>query len=266
MPFTFAHPAIVLPLHRVHRLSFTALVLGSMSPDFEYFLRLKPYSTLSHTMAGLLLFDLPVVIALAFLFHHLVKRPMILHLPSPFDRGLFPYAEASWRPVSVRSVLVFGYSALIGSFSHIAWDSFTHEGAPMVMRIALLQQRLVLGEWSIPVYKCLQHLSSMGGLLLIALFVWFAARKALAAGMSGGGGDAFPRLAQTVSLRAKLLFWTGVASSGLVTSVLYLTAAFGARLYMYPLQGIVPFLSGGMLGLLLMSLLAKARFIRNKTE
>src|ERR1700744_2163138 len=36
MPWTFAHPAAVLPLRKAlrSRLSFCALVVGSMSPDF----------------------------------------------------------------------------------------------------------------------------------------------------------------------------------------------------------------------------------------
>ncbi|WP_434297574.1 DUF4184 family protein [Clostridium sporogenes] len=42
MPFTFSHPAIVLHLEKKWNkyFSFTALILGSMSPDFEYFIYL----------------------------------------------------------------------------------------------------------------------------------------------------------------------------------------------------------------------------------
>ena len=41
MPFTFSHPAAVLPLRLLprHWFSLTGLVIGSMVPDFEYFLR-----------------------------------------------------------------------------------------------------------------------------------------------------------------------------------------------------------------------------------
>lgn len=39
MPFTFAHPAAVLPFAKKHskHISVTALILGSMASDFEYF-------------------------------------------------------------------------------------------------------------------------------------------------------------------------------------------------------------------------------------
>ncbi|NMD47764.1 MAG: DUF4184 family protein, partial [Propionibacterium sp.] len=39
MPFTFFHPAAVVPLLRVRVLVPAALVIGAMSPDFEYFPR-----------------------------------------------------------------------------------------------------------------------------------------------------------------------------------------------------------------------------------
>ena len=51
MPFTFAHPAIVLPFYKKPKFfSMTTLIIGSMSPDFEYFLRVKIKSDMSHTL------------------------------------------------------------------------------------------------------------------------------------------------------------------------------------------------------------------------
>ena len=54
MPFTFSHPAIVLPLKYLPKkwFSFTGLIIGSMTPDFEYFLRMKVKSDYSHTLNG----------------------------------------------------------------------------------------------------------------------------------------------------------------------------------------------------------------------
>jgi hypothetical protein len=46
MPFTLAHPAIVVPL-ALQRLILSALIIGSMTPDLEYFIRL---SDISHIM------------------------------------------------------------------------------------------------------------------------------------------------------------------------------------------------------------------------
>jgi hypothetical protein len=54
MPFTFAHPAIILPLYKKpHLFSMTALIIGSMVPDFEYFLKVAVKSALNHSLAGI---------------------------------------------------------------------------------------------------------------------------------------------------------------------------------------------------------------------
>lgn len=76
MPFTFSHPAIVLPITRLPNrfVSATGLIIGSLTPDFEYFLRLNLHSAYSHTIAGVFWFDLPLGIILAFLFHLIVKK------------------------------------------------------------------------------------------------------------------------------------------------------------------------------------------------
>ena len=62
MPLTFAHPAAILPLSRKSRyIHFSALVLGSMAPDFEYFLRGQPMGEIGHTLTGFIWFNLPLV-------------------------------------------------------------------------------------------------------------------------------------------------------------------------------------------------------------
>jgi hypothetical protein len=79
MPFTFSHPAAVLPLKYLPKkwFSVTGLVVGSLTPDFEYFIRMRIYSSLSHTWTGLFFFDLPLAIILASVFHLLVKDQLI---------------------------------------------------------------------------------------------------------------------------------------------------------------------------------------------
>ena len=48
MPLTFAHPSAILPFSRISRyINFSAMVFGSMAPDFEYFLRGQPMGTLA---------------------------------------------------------------------------------------------------------------------------------------------------------------------------------------------------------------------------
>src|SRR5574338_195989 len=88
MPFTFSHPAAVLPLGYFPKrfISMTGLVIGSTAPDFEYFIRMKNRSYYSHTWLGLLWFDLPLVIILAFIYHGIVRNMFLDDLPVIFTK------------------------------------------------------------------------------------------------------------------------------------------------------------------------------------
>lgn len=169
MPFTFAHPAIILPLNKYQKFfSFTALVVGSVAPDFEYFIRFQPKSTVSHTLLGVFIFNLPLTLLLGYLFHRIVKKNFIQHLPSPFDSWFKIIADQDWNIYSLSGLFIFIYSALVGILSHILWDSFTHIHGFFVAHIPLLSTTIV---WNIPLYKILQHLSTLLGMVIILLFL-----------------------------------------------------------------------------------------------
>lgn len=51
MPFTLAHPAAVV-FFKNKKFNLTALILGSMAPDFIYFLNFRPYGNLGHQILG----------------------------------------------------------------------------------------------------------------------------------------------------------------------------------------------------------------------
>ena len=46
MPFTFSHPAVILPATYLDKKYYclSALIIGSMTPDFEYFIRMRDFS------------------------------------------------------------------------------------------------------------------------------------------------------------------------------------------------------------------------------
>ena len=96
VPFTAAHPMAVLPLIGRLRLDPTCLVIGSMAPDFEYFVRAGQMSTISHTWLGLVAWNLPVTLILAFAFHYLIKWPLVLIAPSPIARRAAVLASRPW--------------------------------------------------------------------------------------------------------------------------------------------------------------------------
>lgn len=128
MPFTFlSHQAVVLPLKlRAPRaVSGTALVLGSIAPDVEYFLRTYPTGTVGHTWIGQLTFCLPVTLVLYWIVTRIVARPLAVHLPDGGDLRLSEYALLREQPAGARQWLTVATSAIIGSVSHVVLDKLS---------------------------------------------------------------------------------------------------------------------------------------------
>lgn len=174
MPFTFAHPAIVLPLHALQRrcFSLTALVAGSLSPDFEYFLRMQIHSSHIHTLWGLLYFDLPLGLILAFLFHNIVRDPLLDNLPGFLRRRVSVYKTFRWNHYFRTHVFVVLYSLLIGAASHLFWDAFTHSDGFFVKQCSFLKGSIYVAGIHIGYWKILQHGSTLMGfaVLFFALY------------------------------------------------------------------------------------------------
>jgi hypothetical protein len=124
VPFTFSHPAAVIPLRRAG-LVFSALVVGSMAPDFEYFFRLTRLGHTSHTFPGVITFTFPVALAVLLLFHLVVKWPLISLLPRALQSRLVaPARQFRWGPPSRTMVVLL--SLAVGIATHLAWDGVTH--------------------------------------------------------------------------------------------------------------------------------------------
>jgi hypothetical protein len=121
LPFTLAHPAAVLPLVRRRWVDATCLVIGSMSPDFEYFLHAARYHGFGHTWLGLFVWCLPVTLASAAIFHALILPALLCAAPEALARR---FANTRWR-LSLASIPC----ALIGATTHLVWDGFTHVGS-----------------------------------------------------------------------------------------------------------------------------------------
>lgn len=176
MPFTPAHVSIVLPLLRIRPqlVSATALVIGSMAPDFEYFLKMKVSGEHGHTLLGILYFDIPITIVLAFLFHGLVKRNLIANLPVFFQYRFHEVVSLDFKQYFKSHYWVFIISAGVGSFSHIVWDAFTHNDGFFAQRIALYKQVAIPFDGvRYPLFYALQQLSTMVGLTILFLYIWF---------------------------------------------------------------------------------------------
>ena len=93
MPFTPSHAAAALLLRRAFRtLPPAALVLGTLSPDFEYLLRLAPRGRFGHSPEGLLLFCLPASLAAWLLYLRLIRPALRELLPPGLAAAVGPSA------------------------------------------------------------------------------------------------------------------------------------------------------------------------------
>ena len=174
MPLTFAHPAAVLPFSRSSKyVNFSALVLGSMAPDFEYFLRGRPSAEIGHTLIGFLTFNLPIVVMVYFIYHMWIHKTLWSHLPSILQESPVQKPRSS----KVLHIIVLLYSALFGMITHVVWDSFTHLNGFMVRKLSILTYNVQVLDFSIPIFKLLQHGSTLVGLLIIISYMYIRAKK-----------------------------------------------------------------------------------------
>ncbi|MGY1857478.1 DUF4184 family protein [Modestobacter sp. SYSU DS0290] len=139
MPFTLAHPAVVLPLLRTPLVP-SALVAGSVAPDLPYYASLQwlggDYNlTLTHELSSVLWLDPLIGLVLLAAFQVVVKRPLLALLPPAAAGRAVPAARGfRWRsPVALASIAV---SLVVGAASHVLWDDVTRApGAPWSLRL-----------------------------------------------------------------------------------------------------------------------------------
>ncbi len=166
MPFTFlAHQAPVLPLKiwRPQWFSGAGLVLGSMAPDFEKFVRGDVNSRFAHTLLGQVVYCLPVSVLVYLLLTRVVAAPLARFAP---DLGVLRVRDYA-RVLAARRQerwATFAASTLVGSFTHVLWDGVTH-GDPRVVAIApFLGNRVItLGGRAVESAGLHQLAASLGG-------------------------------------------------------------------------------------------------------
>jgi hypothetical protein len=176
MPFTFSHPALIVPFlyarKRYQWISATGLIIGSMAPDAEKFFRLKLASQHSHTVASIFYFSCPVSLGLAFLFHWLVRRPLIAHVPAVLHQRLNKYANFNWLSYCRRHPWGVLFSILLGSALHLFWDSFTHDNTVLTSAVPYADDLVWVGNKTMPLWQLVALGSSVAGGLINGLAIW----------------------------------------------------------------------------------------------
>ncbi len=173
MPFTFSHPAIVMPIadRLKQNVSVTGLVIGSTVPDLEYFIRMKGLSIYSHSWAGLFWFDLPLGLLIAFFFHNFLRNPLIVQLPLFAQKRFQPHLRFNWNRRFLQSTLIVVGSFFFGSLSHLFWDRFVHTGARFLESF-FEQYTAVSDDDDFLVYYLFFGLNSLAGLFFLRRRFW----------------------------------------------------------------------------------------------
>jgi len=171
MPFTVSHAAAALPFRRLRPI-WPALVIGTLAPDFEYFLRLSDEDRMGHHLPGLLIVTLPLAVLAFWLFESYIREPIVELLPGGLQRRLPDVKRQSWfgRWDRFAAVVVW---ITVGIATHIVWDWFTHSHTWIWENWDWLEEYVAVPYHApVMVAKLVQYASSLLGLAV--LIVWFA--------------------------------------------------------------------------------------------
>jgi hypothetical protein len=170
MPWTFAHPAAVLPLRRLcpRWLSLPALILGTLAPDLGYYAGLLDWSTFCHTPLGIAAGCLPLgLVLLALLLRF--SRLLTVLIPAPHRQIVRGQLQRPARALPIE-LAVAVLSILLGAATHVLWDSFTHAGRWGVALAPFLDEpAFIAAGRQFRVFNVLQHLSTALGLAAMAV-------------------------------------------------------------------------------------------------
>ncbi|MCX4750684.1 DUF4184 family protein [Kitasatospora sp. NBC_01287] len=192
MPFTFSHPAAVLPLMRGLRgrgpLVASALVAGSMAPDLPFFAEswhpgLFRRGALTHRWWAVPTVDVVLAGVLVAGWQGLLRRPLLGLLP---PRWAAPALAATERRAAGggpgERAAWFALSAALGAAGHVGWDAFTHSGRAGVRLLPALERRVA----GVPLCTVAQYGSSA---LALAGLGGYLARELRAAATAPLTGD-----------------------------------------------------------------------------
>lgn len=168
MAFPLAHPAAVLPLRRIKWLNFPAMVVGAVVPDLGYiFFQLN--NDFSHQALGSVVFGLPAGGLILAAFYG-ARTPVLTRMPRALRRSVLPVCERPPGPLWIAAL-----SLLIGIWTHVVWDSFTHNDGWAVEHLPILLTPLFeFSQRTARVCNLLWYASSFvgAGWLFVAFEKW----------------------------------------------------------------------------------------------
>ena len=166
MPFTYvSHQAPVLAIkwRWPAAVDGTAMVMGSMAPDWSYALHGTPLAFDAHGGWGLVVFCVPAAVVAAAILRRMA--PVLFgYVPSP---PVLPLRQLGVLGLRRPRLAVSLASGLVGALTHAVWDLFTHDGSWGPRHIAWLRSTAVeVAGHSQTWAGMLQYASHVGGALV----------------------------------------------------------------------------------------------------
>ena len=170
MPFTLSHIAFALPIKRLwsDKISSTGLVIGSMLPDVEYYLRMRMYGTWGHTLMGIVLYELILGVLIAYIFHGMIKTPLLDHMPLYIKSKYNKAYALDWSMYFREHWVKIIVSLYLGILTHLFWDIFTHEEG-YIFGINISWVDSLIGGY--PIHSWLQLILSLMGMIVILGYI-----------------------------------------------------------------------------------------------
>ena len=161
------------------------------------------------------------------------------------NKRLSVFKKFDWPRHFKENFLIVIASILFGTATHIVWDNFTHENGQFVQNMDGLQNHINIVGYSVPVYKMLQHASTViGGLIIIYALLQI------------------PKYKSTVKQKTMFHFWLIVSVVTLLIVGGRLITGLDFRQYG---NVIVTMITGGLVGLVLASALINFNFTTSLT-
>lgn len=215
-----------------------------MAPDFPYFVLLTDMTRSWHTVPYFL-YSVPAGVAMLWVFHHFLKRPVLSLCPESVQVRVSEDDTYSFWPLP--RILWIAVALIIGAITHIVWDDFTHRHGYFVEHWAAL--RMHTPWWPHrPMYSFLQGFCSLIGLgLLGVVFLRWLKRAPLVRRLPD---------AAVPSLTRFLIVMVGAVTAAVLGSAYGLLEAGRFPQYsrnVFAVQGLIGAMSAGFLEAMLFS-------------
>ena len=133
--------------------------------------------TIQHSWNAAFLYYFPVSFLILYLFHTLLKHPLISLAPATIQPWLLEQA-GGFRFLPVSQTLCIAVSVFVGIVTHFVWDSFTHENGAALRALGLNDKKIQFApHYSMGMSHLFQDLSSGLGVVVLVMLLFWVYRK-----------------------------------------------------------------------------------------